>query len=118
MPSLHSITLRGAFPVTSYRELFKGKLCVPELQALRLDPERYDEEGWQVVELQSCSRYTKRLVQRLALANGTELPRIPRVVFSEVARPYVGEEYWAWIYQRASSVYIEDELLWQEEIDS
>ncbi|KZV87678.1 hypothetical protein EXIGLDRAFT_839782 [Exidia glandulosa HHB12029] len=117
MPSLHSITLRGAFSGTSSWDVYKGKLCVPELQTLRLDPERYDKEDWQAVELRNCSRYTEQLVRRLALTDGTELPKIPRLVFSEVARPYVGEEYWAWIYQRASSVYIEDELLWQE-IDS
>ncbi|KZV80830.1 hypothetical protein EXIGLDRAFT_845209 [Exidia glandulosa HHB12029] len=119
MPSLRSVTLYGAFPWTFEEwEVFDGVLCVPQLQALRLEPAHHAEERWQAGELQDCSRYTEELFRRFTLENGSELPKVPRLVFSEVARPYVGEEYWAWIYQRASSVYIEDELLWQEETDN
>ncbi|KZV87677.1 hypothetical protein EXIGLDRAFT_697308 [Exidia glandulosa HHB12029] len=115
MPCLHSITLRGAFPTgPSDWELFDGRLFVPQLQTLRLEPYHHAEERWQAGELQHCSRCTEELFRRFTLEDGSQLPKIPRLVFSEVARPYVGEEYWAWIYQRASSVYIEDELLWQE----
>ncbi|KZV87685.1 hypothetical protein EXIGLDRAFT_773403 [Exidia glandulosa HHB12029] len=117
MPSLHSVVLRGFFPASDW-ELYEGELCVPGLQTLRFEPLREDKEHDQAAELDRCSQYMWELVQRLTLKDGSELPKIPRLVFSEVVRSYVGKEYWAWIYQRASSVYIEDKLLWQEEMDA
>ncbi|KZV87682.1 hypothetical protein EXIGLDRAFT_839785 [Exidia glandulosa HHB12029] len=124
MPSLHSITLRGSFLRTSALAVDCGTLCVPRLHTLRLEPEEYDDEGrfsrleMQQLLSQYCSQYAKELVRRLTLEDGSALSRIPRLVFSKVTRPYVREEYWAWIYRRTSSVYIENELLWQEETDN
>lgn len=114
LPALHSITLQGSFlRRAGWGDSSSGRLCVPKLQTLRIEPWQYEwEDG--VTEMQDCSQYTEGLVRRLTVEDGSALARIPRFVLSKVGREYVGAECWAWIYSYASFVYVEDEMVWQQ----
>ncbi|KZV87676.1 hypothetical protein EXIGLDRAFT_839780 [Exidia glandulosa HHB12029] len=114
LPELHSITLRGPFPSTLFSLFSEGKLCVPRLQTLRLEPETlFDDKAGEEAEMKNCSRFGQGFLWCISLDDGVRLSKLPRLVLSTTVSQYVREKYWDWIYQRAVSVSIEGDLLYK-----